>query len=186
MSIKNTGWTTASTIAVETSVGVAGFNNLDNARVEDATACSYAGGFSTQSYYALVTNFGFSIPADAGITGIAVRNKASSQTVILAYETYVRIYTGSSFEGDNDAQYSYSNGSLNWYTHDYGANFMWGFAKDYITPAMVNSSSFGFGVASWMPAHTSSFLETGFAHDSLQMKIYYNDSDIRNMFLTFP
>ncbi len=87
-----------------------------------------------------VTGFGFNIPSDATVSGVIVRVKRKSSTSVTPTRDYRTqlIYNGNRI-GDNKA--STDNLSQSYITKSYGSSSdKWGYS---LTPAMVNSSSFG-------------------------------------------
>lgn len=126
----NVAWTSPG------SVGVS-----DNAR---ATASLNS---SDTSNYAKATNFGFSIPSNAGIDGIQVdveRSEGNIDNRNTIRDNAVRIVKGGTV-GSTDR----SNGGVDWPTTDTyfsygGSTDTWGTTW---TPADINSSTFGFALS---------------------------------------
>ncbi len=142
------------TMGTDSSVGAIDWNNPNNAKTSDNTyaACQLIVLAQPDSFLLVGTNYGFTIPANAIIRGVqsTLERKASNNAANRdAFDEYVRLYVANVVTGDN-------KGALvaPWPTADTSVNYgadgdLWGLT---LTPAIVNASGFGFGVAATINA----------------------------------
>lgn len=126
------------TAADDSSFGTISWTNPGNVTVSDNTYATavYAG--SAFSHWLNVTNFGFSIPSDARIDGIAV-NVENSETAGVIIDASVQLLNMVSGTSDNKASGN-ELPAADAVTVYGGVNDLWGCAW---TPAAISSSSFG-------------------------------------------
>ena len=184
--------TSSSSNSVKLTAAVEG---TDNATAYDVDIASFAitddleGTDSTD--YLRCTNFNFNIPPHATIRGVKVRFKCQS-TGDDALETHDgRIYLvvdGSYINGDDGRDHtstswpedSVEGNGLAWEVRggDESSNdeTLWGYTTSQLTPAKVNSSSFGIVLAAQL--NNSSSLDT--AHpciEHVRLKVWYDIGD---------
>jgi hypothetical protein len=137
-----TGLRTGGTAAEDAGVGSQAWSNVNFALLEDASWATVSFTSTQFSRGLRISNFGFSVPADAKITGIRVRVKRSA-SVASAVNDFVglRLLVGGVLA---DTSTSKSIGNYQLTTDelvDYGsASDTWGIM---LTPAIVNASNFG-------------------------------------------
>lgn len=129
------------TAADDATVGVTAWSNPNNAKVQDsvnATAIRSNGTGIGQTHYLLVSNFGFTIPTNATINGIAASVVYSANNAGFDKDTSVKLSKGGVIGGTNKATNAIiANGTL-----VYGSvSDLWGQTW---TPTDVNASNFGF------------------------------------------
>ena len=117
------------------------------------TAIYSSGNSPIVSNYLEGTNYGFSIPSSATITGIEVSiNRTSNREV---YDQVVSLILNGNIVGDNKAALS-----IPWPTTMENATYgtssdMWLLSASTLTPAMVNASNFGVAMVAQKPNGTT-------------------------------
>ena len=136
--------------------------------VNDGTAC-YADvpSASRTSDILRATNFKFNVPSDAVITGVVVRIKRrQSGSGPIAYDNLVKLVYNGSERGDNKASTDVWGQTFS--TKTYGGDGVnWNAG---LTPAMVNSSTFGVDIQFY---NASSYSLSAFI-DYVDIIVYYN------------
>lgn len=125
---------------------------VNNAKVEDGVLATCGlvgpGGGGGSPNQLKLTNFGFSIPANAVIDGITVRAKVQTTGGVAGLDTNLvnLIYSGGATANANTPNPGiFWTGTLNWITH--GSNStVWGRTW---TPAEINNSAFGVALAAF-------------------------------------
>lgn len=128
------------TFASDNTLGVVSITNPSNAQLSDDTYATSVLLITQVSNYLKVTNFLFGVPSDATITGVTLSVEKSGNTLNATVDSSVRLVKGGVISGNDKASASL------WSTSDavatYGSSTdLWGLT---LTPADVNSSSFGF------------------------------------------
>lgn len=158
----------------QTGLGVSWYSQ-DN--IKTSGSCSYGSAyaslslFSASSKYIVASNFGFSIPSGATVSGILVeimRCERSGSGVVTKDEA---VYlTNSSYEdlGNNkaDTANNYNTPGSSTYKQYGGQSDSWGYS---FTPSIVNSSGFGVKIKAKSHSLTS---EPGIIH--VRMTVYYS------------
>lgn len=138
----------ASTSTNVNTIGTVAWTNAGNALSNDDTYATVAVSGGAISNYLQVTNFGFTIPSEATITGIAVtigRFENTTNTGNDVRDHTLRLMKAGVLVGDNDA-----NTGTDWPTTEAAAtyngstNTLWGTTW---TPAEINASNFGIALA---------------------------------------
>lgn len=149
-------------------VGTATWLNPTNIYASDSTYASYdATGGSATTHYLLAKGFGFAIPSTAVIDGIEVttyRGATDNATHARADDSTIKLFYSGSAVGTNQSTGSHwaDGGGLKTFG---GATSAWGYGQ-YLTPTVVNASTFGVGI--------SSAIEDVEAYvDYVKMKVYY-------------
>lgn len=119
-----------------------------------------------KTHWLRATNFGFSIPSGAVISGIEVRIEKRASAAIIIEDWQVKIVKGGSEQGDNKAS------SQVWPTSDTyfyygGSTDLWGLSW---TPADINASNFGVSISAINWEETSAVAYV----DHIQIKVYYS------------
>lgn len=127
------------TFASDSLLGVVDITSPSNAALSDDQYASAALLLGQVSRYLKVTNFGFTIPLDATVTGVLVEVERSSTVGLAVVDTSVKLVKGGSITGNDKASAS------TWPTSDAYASYgsvsdLWGAT---LTPADINSSDFG-------------------------------------------
>ena len=133
------GPNTGGTFASDATLGVVAITNPASAQLSDnayATAVLLA---TQTTQYLKATNFGFSIPLDATITGRTVNVERSSTVGSTTNDNSIKLVKGGTISGNEKAT------GTAWGTSDsvatYGSSSdLWGLT---LTPADVNLSTFG-------------------------------------------
>lgn len=149
-------------------VGTVAWLNPTNIYASDSTYASYdATGGSATTHYLLAKGFGFAIPSTAIIDGIEVttyRGATDNATHTRADDSTIKLFYSGSAVGTNQSTGSHwaDGGGLKTFG---GATSAWGYGQ-YLTPTIVNASTFGVGI--------SSAIEDVEAYvDYVKMKVYY-------------
>jgi hypothetical protein len=131
------------TIVNDASIGTVAFSNLTNILLSDNLYASAVLTLNQISQYIKATNFNFSIPLDAIITGIVVDIERFASVGSAIKDNSVKLVKGGSVVGvekaiastwpTSEAFQSYGNSTDLWSTS--------------LTPADVNSSSFGVAIS---------------------------------------
>jgi hypothetical protein len=127
------------TFATDSLLGVVDWTGASNASISDGSYATSGLLLGQISRYLKVTNFGFTIPLDATITGVTVNVERSTTTLNATHDNSVRLVKNGDVSGDNKATVT------QWPTSDaitsYGSSTdLWGLS---LTPADINSSDFG-------------------------------------------
>jgi hypothetical protein len=110
--------------------------------------------------------FGFNIPTDATITGVRVRVKKMVAGTVSNRDDKIRLVYGGSERGNNKAtDEKWNNGSYTTVTYG-GSDDDWAAS---LTPAIVNSSSFGVAIS----AYNGSSYGLSFYVDFVDITVYY-------------
>jgi len=130
----------------DASVGSVAWNNLNLTYVHDGNFATATLAVGDVSHIARATAFGFSIPSAATILGITVYNWCQSASLSGVADFSVQLYVGGVFIGDDKA-----NPGIPWPMYGFdtflsygGTADLWGLTP---TPADVNASNFGVGIA---------------------------------------
>lgn len=120
-----------------------GWSNVSNAGASDNAYATASLSPTTQSHYLKATNFGFSIPAGAAISGIVVEVERKESGAGVAQDNRVRIVKGGTIGTTDKASAS------EWPTSDayatYGSDIdLWG---ETWTVDDINASNFGVAVS---------------------------------------
>lgn len=137
------GPNSASTFTDDSLLGTIGITNASNAQSSDNSYATTILLLTQVSHYLKATNFGFSIPIDAIITGITVEIERSTTVLASLVDNSVKLVKGNTISGSNNAL------GINWPTSDayavYGSpSDLWGLT---LTPADVNDSTFGVAIS---------------------------------------
>ncbi|MDP4956102.1 MAG: immunoglobulin domain-containing protein, partial [Crocinitomicaceae bacterium] len=125
----------------------AGWTNPANAYTDNGSAAT-ATGDKHETKFLYLRNFGFSIPSNAVIDGVIVNiDKKRENNNKKVFDNKVTLVATTTTLGSNQA-----NTSLNWPTDytvsTYGSSTdMWGNTTSTLTPAVINGSTFGLGLA---------------------------------------
>lgn len=127
------------TFASDNTLGVVAMSNPTNAQISDNSYVTAVLLITQISNYLKVTNFGFTIPADATITGITASVERSSTVLNGTHDNSVRLVKGGVISGNDKAS------ATLWPTSDATATYgsstdLWGLT---LTPSDVNASTFG-------------------------------------------
>lgn len=153
------------TMADDATVGTVAWASPDSAKVsDDNDAGPGAIGNGVASHYLKATNFGFSIPSGATITGVLA--EVEGKTVIGSIvENSVKLVKGGTISG-NDKSTGASPAGADAYVSYGGSSDLWGVS---LTPDDINSS--GFGVAySTIGAAPAGGISTV---DHIRITVYY-------------
>jgi hypothetical protein len=147
--------------ADDASIGTVGWSNVSNAGSSNDQYATVGLGVNKTSHYIRGTNYGFTIPAGANIDGVVVGVERKSSSTPGTHDASCRLYTGS-FVGSERAT------ATAWPTTDAyedhgGPTDVWGVA---LTDAIVNASTFGFGIAVFGSLITASI-------DHARITVYY-------------
>lgn len=133
------GANVGNTFVSDGTLGTIAMTNPSNAQLSDNSYASAGLLLGQISNYLKVTNFNFSIPTDATITGITVNVERNATSLSAVSDNSVRLVVGGVISGDDKSSAS------TWTTSDVVATYgsstdMWGLS---LIPADINSSTFG-------------------------------------------
>ena len=97
----------AGTFANDSTLGVVAMTNPSNAAISDNVYVTSVLLITQISNYLKATNFGFTIPLDATITGITVNIERSSNTLSGTVDSSLRLVKGGVISGNNKAHDAY-------------------------------------------------------------------------------
>lgn len=131
------------TFVSDATLGVVSITNPANAVASDNSYATAILLLSQISNYLKVTNFGFTIPTDATITGVTVAIERSSTVLNGTHDDSIKLVKGGTISGNEKAT------ATQWPTSDgvatYGsATDLWGLT---LTPADINASTFGVAIS---------------------------------------
>lgn len=165
------------TFADDGTVGSISITNAANAGLSDNSYATVVMLVTQVGHYLKVTNFGFTIPLDATITGVTVGIERSTTLTDSVVDNSVKLVKGGTISGDEKAA------GTNWPTSDtyatYGsATDLWGLT---LTPVDINLSTFGVAVSP-----TASLLGATAQIDHIRITVDYtgsnrSGSDIRHV-----
>lgn len=159
----------AGTGANNADAGNVAWTNPGSVTAADGNSASSAVKSGTTTQYLHATNFGFSIPANAIIEGVAARilKMVGALGTVQGADHTVQLIVGGARSGNNNAQGSnWARGTLT--NADYGGpGNMWGLA---LTPANINASNFGLAVRAQNTSGTPTF-----SVDAIWLQIYYSE-----------
>lgn len=162
------GFNAVATGENNTSTGTGAWSGPTNIYVSDNTRASVTKTAVGSSNYLVGRNCGFSIPSNATITGVMVivENYSASPNTSTSFS--VKLWNGSSTSTDSSIgtakTWSPGTSESTWWFG--GASDVWGAT---LTPAIVNSSSFGCGI---QLVTTTSAPRTGYI-DYVSIQVYY-------------
>lgn len=161
------GPNSGATFADDATVGTIANVNPGNAAVSDNAYVTATLLLGQVSHYLKVTGFGFTVPADATITGILVEIERSATVSVSITDSSVKLVKGGTIGGTDKAT------GTNWPTSDayasYGADGdLWG---QTLTPVDVNASNFGVAIA------TTAVAGAGIQIDHIRITVYWVGSN---------
>lgn len=152
------------TVVNNTSVGTAAWGNPSNAAgAPDGTVATVVAD-TTGSNYLVATNLGFSIPANATITGIGVSVTRSATLPTFITDNAVRLVKAGAIGGTDRSNASTWPSSLGPQPYG-GATDLWG---NTWTPSDINSAAFGVAISA-----KSTWSSFSASVDGFSMTIYY-------------
>lgn len=154
--------------ANNTAFGTVNWTNPTNAVGQtNGTYATATGLDNTSSRYLYVTNYGFSIPSNATITGVVVSpTRKTSNAGNASYDTNVFLVTNSVIGTVNRATTNFY--TIADFTEDHGgSNDTWGVT---LTPAIVNSPRFGAVFSSYKIAAGGN---VNITVDAIKITVYY-------------
>ncbi|MDP3999193.1 MAG: dockerin type I domain-containing protein [bacterium] len=166
--LASTASTSPTTVTNDTATGTIAWVDLDNATTSSNTYASTTLAVSEVSNYLVAANFGFSIPADATIIGIAVDVEKSKDGPGNIQDGDARIVKKSAI-GSNDKSLA-----DNWPTTDTTSTYggfedLWG---ETWTADDINSANFGFAISA-----KETGVDSANAHiDQVRIKVYYRQA----------
>lgn len=146
--------------------GSVSWSNVNNILTSDDSRATAAPTSGSPTHLLYGTNFGFSIPSNATITGVELYVELSKTAgVANCNDSQVRLWISGAAGSENKAR-----AGNNWTTSDVDTLFgsqtdVWG---ESLTPAIVNASNFGGGIAAKQVASTPTA-----QIDHLYMTVYY-------------
>jgi hypothetical protein len=133
----------AMTFATDSALGAIAWTNASNAQISDNSYATSVLLLGQITNYLKATNFGFSIPLDATITGITAGVERSSNTLNATHDNSVKLTVSGATTGNDKASANL------WPTSDATATYgsssdLWGATW---TPTQINDSTFGVEVS---------------------------------------
>jgi len=135
-----------STFSDDSSIGTVTWGSPSNAQTNDASYANATLASTEISHYLKATDFAFTVPATATITGISVSvvRKISGGCLCILTDNSIKLVKGGTISGDNKAD----TGTA-WTTSDVTATYgnssdLWGLS---LAPSDVNASNFGVAVS---------------------------------------
>lgn len=170
----STAWRNATTFTTDNSVGVYDFFSPGNAQTSNntrASASSLISILSGDTYYLKATGFGFTVPSYASICGITVEIECRATGLLLTAairDNEVKIIKNGTITGTDHALAG-DWGSSDGYRSYGSTSDLWGTT---LTPADVNSSTFGIAISASIIALVAALPDAEIAH--IRMRIDYN------------
>jgi hypothetical protein len=162
------------TLVDDTTVGTRAWTNPTNAVSSNNTYATVAGdgsGDTLQSHYLKATNFGFSIPGGATISGIVVEVEAKDDGLATNKINLVRLVKGGAIQPQSQAADSPAALTTTDTYKVYGSSSqLWGQTW---TDADINASTFGVVVAAQLDFLGSGVVSTA-SIDHIRITIYYS------------
>jgi len=157
----------ATTCVNQTGIGSIAWTNPGNAISDNSTYATVSLSNNALSNYLVATGFGFSIPADAIISGIKVEwEKKSSSTSTNNKDNAIRIVKNGTI-GTTDKSSTTAWSNLNDVYVTYGGNTdLWG---ETWTAADINASAFGAALSAKRTSSSSNTLSV----DAVRITVYY-------------
>jgi len=157
----------AGTVVDDASTGDVAWSNPDNAKVSDNVYAVAVLGIVAPftSHWLKATDFGFSIPNDAIITGIVVGCEAKVNVAGWILD-YVRIVKGGIIKTSNKTLATYTPTES--YKSTGSSSDLWG---ETWTPAEINASDFGVAISTY-----GGVIEYTISIDHIQMTVYYTEN----------
>lgn len=157
------------TAANDASFGSNAWGSVNSVLTENGAGATVSlPGAGSNSNYLKVTNFGFTIPLNAKITGITVEVRRCAQFTQTAKDTRVRIVKGGvigSQDKSNGADWP-GGGAFAYQSYG-GVADLW---NETWTPAQINASDFGFVIANtWSGSGGAAFLSV----DHIRITVHY-------------
>ena len=156
------------TMADDATVGTVSWTNPDNAKINDNIRASVTILSTETSHYLKATNFGFSVPVDATISGILVEIKCRVNGSSMNAWTDVRIVKGGSISETSKTGGSSINTSDSTYysiPSTGGESDLW---EDTWTSDDINDSTFGV-----VMSMTNSSVSNVLSVDHIRITVYY-------------
>lgn len=155
------------TLANDPLLGIVAMSNPANAQNSDDSYVTAILALGQVSQYLKATNFNFTIPLDATITGITVEVERSATSLSALSDSSVRLVKGGTISGDNKAA------AGTWPTTDayatYGSGVdLWGLT---LMPQDVNASDFGVVI------NASAALAATLQIDHVRVSVTYDGSN---------
>jgi hypothetical protein len=155
-------------------IGTSAWTNIANIKVEDGVISSNVV-TENGSHYAVGTNYGFSIPTNATITGVKVEYKIRKRACNIGStldDNSVKLFYNGSTLGSEQSPYLGWPTTLSWRTYG-GENNLWGSS---LTPAIVNSSTFGAGLSAIGVSSGEALYQCTGWIDATKITVYYSTS----------
>jgi len=163
------------TCADDATVGTVAWSNPDNAKVSD-NIYTVATINNQQTHILRATNFGFTIPSEATITGITVEAEAKTSGYYPIWTLdYVRIIKAGVVKNTNKTLAGY--GTTDSYKLTGSSSDLWGETWTY---SDINSSDFGVSIRTAADAH-----ENTIYIDHIRITVYYTEQAKVGPFPTF-
>lgn len=160
------------TVAIDTSIGNETWTDTDNAKVSDdarASCATLKQSESDVSYYLKCTNYGFSVPSDATVSGIEVSVEWRERSFGVRQHRF-RIVKGGTIGSDStyddDGVYPTDTPGVEEIDVKGGSTALWGETWAY---SDVNAPTFGVAIAVKHPSFFSGWIEI----DHVAIKVYY-------------
>lgn len=116
----------------------------------------------------VATNFSLGVPSNARVLGIYARTVKKQSGTIDVHDNAVRLY----YNGNYSPQ---SKAKPDWWSNNYAVDYyggqadLWGWTSDYLTPSVVNSTSFGFYISAY---NGSSYAPSAYV-DNMKLEVVY-------------
>ncbi len=169
-SVTATSVTNPGTVVNDNAGGDTAWSNLSSAISSDNTYATVAFSGSAYSQYLKATNFGFSIPSTAVVTGIKVDIERKSSLSNEHSDSVVKLVSGGTISGENKAYIGSYYPTSDAYASYGGSTDLWQLG---LTAADVNSSNFGVALLA-----TSEFFQHTVSVDHIRMTVYYTTDDM--------
>lgn len=159
------------TFASDNTLGAVAIASPSNAALSDNSYATSVLLLSQISNYLKATNFGFTIPLDASISGILVEVERSSTALSAVIDNAVRIVKGGVI-GNTDKSLAPTWPTSDAYASYGGSADLWG---ETWTPADINLSTFGVAISA-----IASLLAATAQIDHVRITVYYTGSNRPN------
>lgn len=157
----------------DNTVGTISWTNITQVLSDDGTPTSAINMVSSTSHYIKVTNYGFTLPGTATITGIEVSVKKDTNNASVTFDNSVKLVKANVISGNNNASASAWNGLAQISTYG-GSSDLWGLSWTYTD---INDSTFGVAFSAKSVGGTASP-----SVYYIKVKIYYNVGPVTWLF----
>jgi hypothetical protein len=176
----NTGISTSAgpnspgTTADDSAVGNVAWASTDNAKANDNIYATATGNLGDTSHYLKVTNFGFSVPTGAFISGIEVGIERKKSVATGWSDRWLYLVKGGAVGGTNNAATATLWPDAEAYLVYGSSSDLWGLTW---TPTQINASDFGVALSAWNNPGLGPNPGVG-SVDHIYITVYYSTANL--------